>query len=182
MRAVVLDERLSVNWVEEVDFDVELGAEFSVVNGCRTFGDEVTAPSAMRLKGLDLLLEKLAREAPDPSLMGRIRAISGSGQSNFLASLFIGRFAPIDATDACSTNLFNVLDGDWDDEVLGIVMGVKESSQIDATGNSGGVKLRAMLGDVGKDGGKELGSVSPYFVDRFGFSPSELLPNALTTD
>ncbi|KAK4702052.1 hypothetical protein P7C70_g4177, partial [Phenoliferia sp. Uapishka_3] len=293
MRAVVLDEGLEVVRIEEVRFEGQLAEEF------RTYGQEVTAPSAMRIKGLDLLLEKLAQNSSsDASLIGRIRAISGCGQqhaayylshafpsllaatstnpssrlsslllshlsfslespaisidsstanqcaeleaileqrlpvsscqgagprsrnrgaiemarrtgsrackeftaaqvmkvrqvyggrdgrmrvldgtgricleSNFLASLFLGRIAPIDSADACGTNLYNVLQGDWDDEILGIVMGDHERRR---TGSSreepGASRLRSMLGTVEKDGGRELGKISEYFVRRFGFS------------
>lgn len=50
------------------------------LNGSYTIGDEITSPSEMRIKGLDLLLEKLARYCPDPNLFGRVRAISGAAQ------------------------------------------------------------------------------------------------------
>jgi len=49
-------------------------------HGVYTLGDSVTCPSEARLHALDLVLEKLARECPDPTLLGRVVAISGAGQ------------------------------------------------------------------------------------------------------
>ncbi|GAA5895494.1 hypothetical protein JCM5296_006781 [Sporobolomyces johnsonii] len=82
-RACVLNERLDVVWVEEVVIDDEL-PEYGTRNGVYTLGDCITCPSELRLKALDLLLEKLARECPDPSLLSRVRAISGAGQPHTL--------------------------------------------------------------------------------------------------
>ncbi|GAA5842289.1 hypothetical protein JCM9279_005334 [Rhodotorula babjevae] len=83
VRACVLDEQLRVVWTEEVALDVDL-AEYGTRRGVYTLGDSVTCPSEARLHALDLVLEKLARECPDPTLLGRVVAISGAGQPNTL--------------------------------------------------------------------------------------------------
>jgi xylulokinase len=100
-RATILDERLEVIWVEEVNLDSELpqygcvvfflhlafndelkviSPKHSTRNGVHTLGDRVTAPSEMRLKALDLLLEKLSRNTSQAQLIDQIVAISGAGQ------------------------------------------------------------------------------------------------------
>ncbi|GAA5853403.1 hypothetical protein JCM8547_002441 [Rhodosporidiobolus lusitaniae] len=296
IRACVLSEKLEVVWVEEVDLDVE-APEYGTRNGTYTMGDVVTVPSEMRILGVDLVLEKVMRDCPDPGVLGRVKAVSGAGQphtlnyllpsfpsllthlstsaphvrlssvltasaafplpnpasggdsstgkqvrglethfgalaqassssstpallaegrkllasrtgskvstrqavaqlikvregdekereegrlkagvlerterivmeSGLLQAVFLGRLAPLDASDACSTGLFNPVTEDWDDEVLKYVMGGSEE---------GGKRLRAMLGEVEGDGGRELGKISPYFVQRFGFSPDCLI-------
>ncbi|BGP21911.1 xylulokinase [Rhodotorula toruloides] len=87
-------------------------------------------------------------------------------ESGLLASIFLGELAPADAADACSTNLFNPVLGDWDDDILDFVMAGGENNATKIG------KMRNLLGEVEKDGGIELGRVAPYFVQRFGFSPN----------
>lgn len=102
----------------------------------------------------------------------------------------------MDAADACATNLFDVAQGDWDNEILGIVMGDTES-EISEDRETAARRLRRMLGEVERDGGKsvsfrcppaevvaprphftltlsQLGHISSYFVNRFGFNPGAL--------
>ena len=52
-------------------------------------------------------------------------------------------------------------DGYWDDGVMEIVGGSREE----------GRKIRAWLGEVDLVGGKKVGTVSRYLVDRHGFDP-----------
>ncbi|CAI6336966.1 unnamed protein product [Periconia digitata] len=81
--------------------------------------------------------------------------------SSFFASVFLGKVAPIDKGDVCGTNLWDINTGRWHDDLLKLTAG---GSDIDG--------LRTMLGDVYEDGGKSFGSISPYFVKRYGFSSS----------
>lgn len=60
------------------------------------------------------------------------------------------RLAPADAADACSTNLFNPVLGDWDDDILDFVMGGGENNATKIG------KMRELLGEVEKDGGIEV--------------------------
>ncbi|BGP29117.1 hypothetical protein JCM10296v2_000855 [Rhodotorula toruloides] len=82
-RACVLNEKLRVVWTAEVDVDEEL-QEYGTRDGVHTLGDVVTTPSELRLHALDLLLEKLTRDSPDPTLVTRIACISGAGQPAML--------------------------------------------------------------------------------------------------
>ena len=52
-------------------------------------------------------------------------------------------------------------DGYWDDGVMEIVGGSREE----------GRRIRGWLGEVDLVGGKKVGTVSRYLVDRLGFDP-----------
>ncbi|KAA8896035.1 hypothetical protein FN846DRAFT_921904 [Sphaerosporella brunnea] len=82
--------------------------------------------------------------------------------SSFLCSIFLGRIAPLDISDVCGMNLWDIKNDDWDQSLLTLT----------TEGEKGGVAaLTAKLGDVERTHGKNLGKISPWFVDRFGFSP-----------
>jgi xylulokinase len=78
--------------------------------------------------------------------------------SSFLASLFLGKFAPIDISDVCGMNLWDIKSGTWSDPLLKL-----------AAGSSGVDELKRKLGDVREDGGGSLGPISKYFISRYGF-------------
>lgn len=56
-------------------------------------------------------------------------------------------------------------EGYWDDGVMEIVGGNREE----------GRKIRGWLGDVDLTGGKRVGNVSQYLVDRYGLDPGMLV-------
>ncbi|GAA5875776.1 hypothetical protein JCM16303_003992 [Sporobolomyces ruberrimus] len=104
-------------------------------------------------------------------------------ESCLLSSVFLGSLAPVDAADACSTNLFNPVKGDWEDEILEYIMGDTIGDNDGEYGRKKGVeRLRELLGTVERDGGKPLGTISTYFVKRFGFSPDTLVVPFTNTD
>lgn len=80
--------------------------------------------------------------------------------SSFLATLFLGKFAPIDISDVCGMNLWNIRKGAWDEKLVDL-----------ASGKFGAEDLKTKLGFVPEDGGLALGGVSRYFIERYGFSP-----------
>lgn len=55
-------------------------------------------------------------------------------------------------------------EGYWDDGVMDIVGGSREE----------GRKVRGWLGEVDLYGGKRVGCVSRYLVDRYGFDPGTI--------
>lgn len=81
--------------------------------------------------------------------------------SSWLATVFLGKFAPFDISDVCGMNLRDIHSGTWCDKTLEL-----------ASGSFGVDALRQKLGDVPEDGGAHLGRISGYFVERFGF-PSD---------
>lgn len=91
--------------------------------------------------------------------------------SSFLTSVLLGKIAPFDISDVCGMNLWNVEELKWDERLLAVAAG----------GADGAEELRAKLGPVELDGGKDLGSISQYFVERYGF-PSDCSINPFTGD
>ncbi|KAF7392726.1 hypothetical protein HZH66_008559 [Vespula vulgaris] len=94
-------------------------------------------------------IAKIARRRPEAySNTERISLVS-----SFLASLFLGDFAPIDWSDGSGMNLLNIRTKDWDDVLL-------ETCAPD---------LRKKLGKP-TSSYNNIGPISPYFVERFGFN------------
>lgn len=81
--------------------------------------------------------------------------------SSFLCSIFLGRFAPIDISDVTGMNLYDIKAGGWNETLLKL-----------AAGKEGVEDLRTKLGKVYEDGGAPFGTISPYFVQRYGFPSS----------
>jgi xylulokinase len=65
----------------------------------------------------------------------------------------LGKFAPIEVSDASGMNLTNIITGEWDDKLLNIC---------------GGSELRLKLGPEPAIGGVNLGKVSDWWVKRWG--------------
>ena len=79
--------------------------------------------------------------------------------SSFLASVFLGKIAPFDISDVCGMNLWDIKAGAWSEPLLKL-----------AAGEDGLDSLKQKLGTVREDGGGSMGSISKYFVQRYGFS------------
>ena len=81
--------------------------------------------------------------------------------SSWLATIFLGKFAPFDIADVCGMNLWDIKKGSWHQKLL------------ELTAKDGDVdSLKQKLGDVPEDGGIHLGEISKYYVDRYGFRPN----------
>jgi len=99
---------------------------------------------------------RLRRKLPDMyAATSRISLVSA-----FLASLFLGTVAPMDISDACGMNLWDIPGNNWSEPLLELT-----------AGKDGVAELRNKLGEVEKDGGASLGRVSSYFTTKYGFSP-----------
>jgi xylulokinase len=82
--------------------------------------------------------------------------------SSFLASVLLGHIAPMDISDACGMNLWDIPSASWSGPLLSLVGG-GDGAPAD--------ELRAKLGDVRLDGGGSMGTISPYFAARHGVAP-----------
>lgn len=80
--------------------------------------------------------------------------------SSFLASVFLGQIAPIDISDVCGMNLWDIDAGAWSEPLLKL-----------AAGSDGLDSLKQKLGEVREDGGGSMGPVSSYYVRRYNFAP-----------
>lgn len=100
---------------------------------------------------------RLRRKLPDMyASTSRISLVS-----SFLASLFIGSVAPMDISDVCGMNLWDIPSNTWSETLLTLAAGGSAEGAAD---------LKAKLGEVRLDGGGSMGKISPYFVSKYGFS------------
>ncbi|KAF7981000.1 hypothetical protein HWV62_35826 [Athelia sp. TMB] len=88
--------------------------------------------------------------------------------SSFLGSLVCGKWVGMGEAEAAATGMWvhgGTQDGYWDDGVMEIVGGNRDE----------GRKIRGWLGEVDLTGGKRVGNVSQYLVDRYGFDPDTMV-------
>lgn len=81
--------------------------------------------------------------------------------SSFLASVFLGTIAPMDISDVCGANIWDIPRDNWSEPALSLVAG----------GPHGAPDLLKKLGEVRRDGGGSMGRVSSYFVEKYDFNP-----------
>ncbi|MGQ4875820.1 MAG: xylulokinase [Promethearchaeia archaeon] len=75
--------------------------------------------------------------------------------SSFMASILIGKNAPIDHADGSGMNLMNIFSKEWDEKALNATApGLKE-------------KLPPLT-----ESSAIIGTISPYFIKRYGFEPN----------
>ncbi|XP_077274368.1 xylulose kinase isoform X2 [Temnothorax americanus] len=118
-----------------------------IVGGPRKLAEITGSRAYERFSGPQIA--KIARTKPEAYCSTeRISLVS-----NFIASLFLGDYAPVDWSDGSGTNLLNIRTKDWDDMLL-------------ETCASG---LREKLGKP-VSSYSDIGPISPYFVERFGFN------------
>ena len=91
--------------------------------------------------------------------------------SSFLASILLGKVAPIDISDVGGANLWDIQNDCWHEDLLALTAG----------GSSGVEDLKSKLGNIPDDGGASFGTISPYFSNRYGF-PSSTQIIAFTGD
>lgn len=118
-------------------------------NGSRAH-ERFTGPQIMRFKRVD----PVGYEATD-----RISLVS-----SFVPTLVCadGEIKGIDESDACGMNLWTMDEDErgWNRAVLEVV-----------AGKSGASELERKLGVVETDGGRVVGKVGKWFVERYGFNP-----------
>lgn len=92
--------------------------------------------------------------------------------SSFLASLLVGKITGIEEADACGMNLYDIEKKQWDDELLSIcTMTHGNDGVTDELKRKEAIKeLKSKIGDVVKIGYDSIGSISKYYVEKYGFS------------
>lgn len=83
--------------------------------------------------------------------------------SQFLCSLLVGCWTPMTEAEVASTGLWDARKSKWDHASVEVVAG----------GADQGRRFADMLGNVEMFGGKNVGGVSSYFVERYGFDKGE---------
>ncbi|KAK4249633.1 xylulose kinase [Corynascus novoguineensis] len=128
-------------------FDAKLGSAQKLA--------EITGSAAHhRFTGTQIL--RLRKKLPDMyANTSRISLVS-----SFLASLLLGTVAPMDISDVCGMNLWDIAANDWSEPLLELTAGANGVSE-----------LRSKLGEVHQDGGGSMGRISGYFTSRYNFSP-----------
>ena len=128
------------------EFDTLLGNEAQLANATGSKAHHrFTGPQILRFR----------RKYPDKYIeTQRITLVS-----SWIATIFLGKFAPFDISDVCGMNLWDIKAGNWNEKLLEL-----------AAGPLGVDALRKKLGDVPEDGGTHLGNISPYFTKCYGFS------------
>ncbi len=128
------------------EFDAILGGEVQLANATGSKAHHrFTGPQILRFQ----------RKHPDKyTKTNRITLVS-----SWIATIFLGKFAPFDISDVCGMNLWDIKAGKWNQKLLELT-----------AGPSGVDVLSKKLGDVPEDGGIHLGTISQYFVERHGFS------------
>ncbi|KAI5370406.1 Putative carbohydrate kinase, FGGY, D-xylulose kinase, ATPase, nucleotide binding protein [Septoria linicola] len=127
-------------------FDTELG-------NAETLADVTGSKAHHRFSGPQILRYR-SKYPEHYNKTARISLVS-----SFLASVFLGNFAPIDISDVTGMNLWNIKNGAWDERLLALAAGSKDGIN----------ELRGKLGDVLEDGGKAFGHISSYFVGKYAF-------------
>ncbi|KAH9926879.1 uncharacterized protein B0H18DRAFT_1004318 [Fomitopsis serialis] len=123
----------------------------AAVGGAQALADLTGSRAYERFTGTQIA--KLRRTNPAAyQATARISLVS-----SFMPSLFLGSIAPIEVSDASGMNLMDVLTCKWDDTLL------------DACG---GPELREKIGPEPAPGGTVLGTISPWWVGRWGFNPA----------
>lgn len=116
-----------------------------------------------------LQIRKLAvRKAPDAyKKTSRISLVS-----SFLATVLLGKIAPIEHADACGMNIFNIKENRYDEELTAVAAGVhQELDCVSKDESAKGVKeLEKKLGPIDDITYEALGTISPYFTNKYGFS------------
>lgn len=115
---------------------------------------QITGSSAhTRFTGAQIM--KFARKEPKAyAATGRISLVS----SYITTLLCLGDVKPIDESDACGMNLYDIKERCWSKQLL---------DTVDPSG-----ALEGKLGEVEKDAGAVVGTIGRWFVERYGFDAS----------
>lgn len=103
--------------------------------------------------------------------------------SSFVASVLLGKITTIEQSDGCGMNLYDVEKNDYDEELLALAAGVhpKLDGASKEEYESGVAELKKKLGEIAPITYRNDGTISSYFVDKYGF-PKDAKIYAFTGD
>ncbi|KFA67501.1 hypothetical protein S40285_00182 [Stachybotrys chlorohalonatus IBT 40285] len=141
------------NW-QDHSTQAECDAFDAALGGREKLAESTGSGAHHRFTGTQIM--RIKRVEPDVyAKTARISLVS-----SWLASVLMGTIAPLDVSDVCGMNLWDMPSQQYNQTLLELT-----------AGKDGAAELRKKLGDVRMDGGGSMGAVSPYFVKRHGFSP-----------
>lgn len=158
---------MSPNWQDHLT-GKEIEAFETVAGGPDAMAERTGSRAHYRFTGLQI--RKLAvRSAPEVyKKTDHILLVS-----SFLATVLLGAFTPVEEADACGMNIYNIEQGCYDEELLAVAAGVhgKLDGCSESETEAGVEELRRKLGTPTPVSYESLGLISPYFVEKYGFSP-----------
>lgn len=136
-------------------FDARLAQTDSKEDGPHRLAEVTGSAAHHRFTGTQIM--RIRRKWPDVyAKTARISLVS-----SFAASVLLGSLAPMDISDVCGMDLWDIPHQQWSEPLLELTAGA---------GASGAADLRQKLGEVRIDGGGSMGSIASYFVQRYGVS------------
>ncbi|KAL0095031.1 hypothetical protein J3Q64DRAFT_1091378 [Phycomyces blakesleeanus] len=164
-----LDPRLTLTEQLKDGFSIEqspIWQDASTTRECRALEEFCGGPEALAKRTGSKAYERFTGNQ-----IAKIYAESGekynetshiSLVSSFLASLLVGKLAPVDSAEGSGTNLMNIKTHRWDEQLLQ---------------KCGGDQLSKKLALEPVEGGDVVGKVDGYYQKRYGFSPEcKILP------
>ncbi|KAL1901336.1 hypothetical protein Sste5346_001741 [Sporothrix stenoceras] len=136
-------------------FDARLASPDSKTDGPHKLAQVTGSAAHHRFTGTQIM--RIRRKWPDVyAKTARISLVS-----SFAASVLLGSLAPMDISDVCGMDLWDIPNQKWSEPLLELAAG---------GGASEAANLRKKLGEVRVDGGGSMGSIASYFVQRYGVS------------
>ncbi|CAK7220313.1 hypothetical protein SBRCBS47491_004145 [Sporothrix bragantina] len=137
------------------EFDAKLATTASKEDGPQKLAEVTGSAAHHRFTGTQIM--RIRRKWPDVyAKTTRISLVS-----SFVASVLLGSLAPMDISDVCGMDLWDIPNQQWSEPLLELTAGSSK-----AVGD-----LRSKLGEVRIDGGGSMGSIASYFVETYGVSP-----------
>lgn len=154
---------LSPNWQDHSTQD-EIDA-FNNLYGIEKLSEITGNRAHYRFTGPQIM--KIAKKYPDIyKKTSKIQLVS-----NFLCSVLVGKLTPMEQSDACGANMFDIPKRQWNRDYMGLIDNSGEPPSIDV--------LTKLNGEPWPMCGESLpnGLIHPYFVNKYGFNPQcEVFP------
>lgn len=164
-----LASKTSPNW-QDHSTGKEIEIFESVAGGADNLAEITGSRAHYRFTGLQI--RKLATRSTDSHKIyentDRISLVS-----SFVASVLLGHVTNIEEADACGMNIYDVAKSSYNDELLALAAGVhpKVDTASSEETKEGIASLKLKLGEILPVSPKSAGSISPYFVEKYGFNP-----------